>query len=381
MRIINCIKDIVKLVIAFIAKEFMTNREIYLVGERSGEATDNGYHFFKYVRENHNSEEFYYVIEKDSKDLKNIASLGNIIYYDSLKHYIYYLKAVKLICAHVGSCTPKSSVCWKLEEENIINKNKMFIQHGIIKDNITSLKYDNTIIKTFVCGAKREYEFVKDNFGYPKDDVKYLGLCRFDNLVDYKLKNQILLMPTWRQWFGMTGNSEYSNENFKKAEYFKIYNSLINNNRLEKVLEDNEINLVFYPHYEMQRYVTLFNTVSKRIIIAKKYEYNVQDLLKESRLLITDYSSVFFDFGFMRKPVIYYQFDKERYYKEHYNEGYFEYDVDGFGPVVTKEEELIDEIIKCIEDNNEEYIKREEEFFPLHDNDNCKRHYLEAIGG
>ena len=41
------------------------------------------------------------------------------------------------------------------------------------------------------------------------------------------------------------------------------------------------------------------------IIPASWREYDVQDLLMRCSLLITDYSSVFFDAGYMEKPVIY----------------------------------------------------------------------------
>lgn len=44
-------------------------------------------------------------------------------------------------------------------------------------------------------------------------------------------------------------------------------------------------------------------------------KYDVQQLLKESLLLITDYSSVFFDMMYMNKPVIFYQFDENQYRK------------------------------------------------------------------
>ena len=42
-------------------------------------------------------------------------------------------------------------------------------------------------------------------------------------------------------------------------------------------------------------------------------EVDVQHLLKESALLVTDYSSVGFDFSFLHKPVLYYQFDRQRF--------------------------------------------------------------------
>ena len=63
-------------------------------------------------------------------------------------------------------------------------------------------------------------------------------------------------------------------------------------------------------------------------------------MLKESSMLITDYSSVFFDVAYMHKPIIYYQFDRDAFRQGHYQEGYFSYD-DGFGPVAFDTESLL----------------------------------------
>lgn len=355
---------------------FFNRNKIYIIGERKDQCQDNGYHLFKYIRENHNEDRFYYCITKDSNQLEKIKGLGNIVYYKSFKHYLYYVLANKLICAHVGSCTPDTAIVWKLEEKNIIKKNRMFIQHGITKELIPSLMFDKSSLTTFICGAKPEYEFVRKKFGYPEENVKYLGFCRFDNLHNIKIKNQILIMPTWRQWFGMDGNNEMSKEEFKNSEYFLKYNELINSKELNNVLKDNNITAIFYPHNEMQRYLELFTTKYENIIIADKNKYDVQTLLKESQLLITDYSSIAFDFAYMKKPLIYYQFDKEKYDEGHYKKGYFDYERDGFGKVVNNYCKLLDEIIYNINrDYKNEYINRVNCFFELYDLNNCKRHY------
>ena len=111
-------------------------------------------------------------------------------------------------------------------------------------------------------------------------------------------------------------------------------------------------------------------------------EYDVQELLINSCLLITDYSSVSFDFAYMEKPVIYYQFDYEKFRKGHYEEGYFSYLNDGFGPVVDN----IDDVIKEIELNikNAFIIDKKNQmkindFFTIRDNHNCERIYNEII--
>ena len=284
----------------------------------------------------------------------------------------------KLICAHLGSCIPDSPVCWKFADRDMRNKKKVFIQHGITKELIPSLMYENTKADLFICGAKPEYDFVKENFGYPENSVKYTGFARFDALHDRNEKNQILVMPTWRKWIPSSTWSNYSKEECKEmflnSEYFKRFNSLINNNDVIELLNRNDMKMIFYPHHEIQGYIDLFQVKSDKVIIAKEYEYDVQKLLKESKVLITDYSSVAFDFGYMKKSVIYYQFDRNDYYEKHYKNGYYDYNKDGFGPVVYNEKKLLEEI-NILVSNNYLHLDRYSKFFTLYDKYNCKRNF------
>ena len=81
--------------------------------------------------------------------------------------------------------------------------------------------------------------------------------------------------------------------------------------------------------------------------------------------MITDYSSVAFDFAYMRKPIIYYQFDKEMFEAE-YGGSYFDHERDGFGPVVSKKEECIECVSNWVEgklDIDNVYKKRCESLF------------------
>lgn len=357
-------------------------RDIWLIGERKSEAKDNGYHLFKYIRTNHQQEKAYCVIDRNSSDLDKIKDLGNIIYHDSFKHFLYYAMSSKLICAHLGSCVPDSPVCWKFADKDMKKKKKIFIQHGITKELISSLMYKNTKADLFVCGAKPEYEFVKSEFGYPEENVKYLGFARFDNLHDRQEKNQILVMPTWRKWIPSMTWAQYNDEECKQiflnSEYYKTFNNFINNDELINLLEENNMELIFYPHFEMQRYIDLFKSKSNKIMIARKDDYDVQTLLKESKILITDYSSVAFDFGYMRKPVIYYQFDEDKYYDSHYKKGYYDYNIHGFGPKIKNKDELINNINNIMmEGIDNKYSDRYTKFFPLYNSENCKRNYEE----
>lgn len=387
MRIKKHLIDLTRIGIGYIVSTIMKlksdNRDIWLISERRDEAEDNGYHLYRYIRENHPEKKVYYVIDKHCKSYKKIEKYKTIVHHNSLKHYIYYFLAKKHISAFQFFGVPETPLLWKLESKKIIKKEKIFLQHGITKEMLPFLTYEKTKYRMFICGAKPEFEYIKENYGYPLENVKYLGFSRFDNLNNYKEKKQILVMPTWRQWLGMTNKDNDINKDEKKflsSEYYLTYNSLINNNRLNKILSENNTILNFYPHPEMQRFVNLFNCRSKNIKIIKRENYNLQDLLKESKILITDYSSIAFDFAYMKKPLIYYQFDKDKYYKNHFKKGYFDCERDGFGPVIETEDEILRYIERLLsnEIDIQKYIKKSEEFFEIHDNNNCKR-IFEAI--
>lgn len=73
------------------------SKNIWIIEENPNEACDNGYFFFKYLRENRPDINAYYVIKKKSKDYDKVKELGNIIKHASFKHWVYYLNAKKII--------------------------------------------------------------------------------------------------------------------------------------------------------------------------------------------------------------------------------------------------------------------------------------------
>jgi tRNA threonylcarbamoyl adenosine modification protein YeaZ len=100
------------------------------------------------------------------------------------------------------------------------------------------------------------------------------------------------------------------------------------------------------PHPNTITKIDLFtkNDMVKFFTIDDEY----RDVYARSNLILTDYSSSIFDFVYLRKPIFYTQFDKEDFIKgEHaYVPGYFDYERDGFGPVITDKDKLVDEIIR-----------------------------------
>ncbi len=360
------------------------HRNIWLICERRNEARDNGYWFYKYMRENHPEIEAVYAINKQSPDYEKVACLGPVISFGSLTHWIYYFAAKRNVSSQKEG-KPNAGLCFLLEVYLGARKNRAYIRHGICKDDQRWVYYDITKMNLFACSATREYEFVKERFGYPAGAVQLLGLCRFDNLLSpHEVKRQIIVMPTMREWLRSVSSDTEKYEGHKSiedAEFFVTWNSFLQNPALHELLDTENVELFFFPHAALQHYISLFSSPSSRIHIANSKEYDVQKLLMESAMLITDYSSIYFDFAYMRKPMLYYQFDYDKYRSGQYQEGYFSYQEDGFGAVVSTEKDLLAELKAIIESGfeaEEKYKDRAASFFKFYDTDNCKRTF-EAI--
>lgn len=376
---ISKVFDVVKFIFAYLFSfglKFI-KKDIWLITERRFECKDNGYYLYKYIRENHPDRNTYYVIDKKSKQIEKIKDYDNIIYFNSFKHYVYALASSKLIGAFIPVGIPDSVCFYKFDK--LIKGKKVFLQHGITKEKIASLISNNLDVKLFICGAKPEYEYVNSEFGYENGVVKYTGFCRYDGLNNYKTEKFILVMPTWRQWIPSAtfGNGKISN--LDEYDYFVKYKGLLSNEELNDLLLSSGYKLLFFLHHEMQPYIDYFQICgNEHITICSENDYDVQYLLKSAALLITDYSSVAFDFAYMKKPIIYYQFDESLYYKKHYERGYFDYDKMGFGRKVNDVSDLLFEIKKIINngfDVDEKYLKHIDEFFVYRDNKNCERVY------
>ena len=307
-------------------------------------------------------------------DAAKITALGGLVSTGSFRHYLLYYCADYLVGTHVQPCSADLLIYYHLASKGIRARGKqIFLQHGVIKDDLLFLHHENLSIDMFVCGAQPEYEYIRDTYGFAPEVPRYVGLARFDNLIRARQRgNQkmILVMPTWR------GSHYPSGDAFVQTAYYQAFQSLLNSLRLHQMLEANDFQLVFYPHVEMQSYLHTFHTDSDRVILADKATYDVQQLLMDCALLITDYSSVFFDVAYLEKPEIFYQFDEEEFRSYHYQKGYFDYRRDGFGPVCIDEKTLLNVLESCFQNGMQlspEYKARVARFFPLRDAQNCQR--------
>ena len=352
-------------------------QNIWLICERGDEAKDNGFIFFEYLCNKHPEIDARYVISKNSPDIKNIQHKNKIVYYQSIQHIQMFIQAKYLISTHIMGFSPEFRSFSKLSKKFSFfegNGKKIFLQHGIIYNFLPSLK--NLNLDLFITSSEKEKKFIIETCNYNDSIVKCTGLARYDKLIG-KTKNFILLMPTWRS------NLFYANEEeFKTTEYFHKWNEILHNKKLHQLLEENQIKLYFYPHYEIQRFIKCFHTDNKNIVFANSDEYQISTLLRECKMMITDYTSASFDVSYMKKPLIFYQFDYNDFYTKHYKEGYMTMKNDGFGLVTNDINELLNELKKIIKNKfniESKYEKRINNFYKYNDQKNCERIYKNIL--
>ena len=368
------------LLCSFVYKRKHAN--LWLICDRADEARDNGYWLFKYICEKHPEQEIIFAISRTSDDYEKVARLGKVVEYGSLKHWIYYLSAKHNISSQ-KSGKPNAAFCYFLEVYGFWKNSRIFLQHGITLNDAKWLYYENTKFNLFICGALSEYDFVKNKFGYMENNIKYFGFARFDNLHEIKVvPKRIVIMPSWREWLtnivNSYGNFEEVGCEFAASEYFKRWNAFLNNEALLENAKKYHLEILFYPHREMQKFLSQF-TIDKRYIkLASKDEWDVQELLKSCAMLVTDYSSVFFDVVYMKKPIVFYQFDQEKFRRYQYSEGWFDYEKNSFGNCYKEEMDCVNFIVKNIKNDFQvdgEYLQMHRKIFPLYDSNNCRRIY------
>ena len=348
---------------------FFKNKRIWFYMDRPNESDDNGIHLFKYSVKINDNIDRYFILSSDNEDFDEIKKTGPVLKYKSLKHRFLGLYVENIISSH-----PDNGIIYPFWGgypffAGLLKSNNIFLQHGILKDNISGwLNKRNMNLSFFLVSSKREYDSTfKYPYNYDKSVVQLRGLPRYDNLENVEDKKQILIIPSWRRY--LTGKS---NEFIKETEFFKRFNSLLNNEKLIEKAKDYDYEIIFRPHPNVYNFIDLYDENDYVKIDHDKTKF--QTLFNNGSLLITDYSSVAFDFAYLHKPVIYYQYGEDYHFDV--ENSFFNYETMGLGDICKNEDELVDLIIEYVENEcsiKEKYSKRIDEFFLFTDRNNCKR--------
>lgn len=355
-----------------IRKEFQKRSpkgNIWLLMDRDYQADDNAEHLYRYIMQNHLGQEIVFALRKESSDWERLKKEGfNLVEFGSFEFERVIRKASKVISSHADEYLTKYIT---------FRSRFVFLQHGVILNDLSKW-LNSKKIDLFITSTQAEYDSIVNDYSrykFGKKEVVLTGLARHDALLENNQLHtrQILIMPTWRANLVETilNSSQIKlKNNFNKSEYFQKWNLFLNNHTLRKLSEKYSYVIVFNLHPKIMPYLKDFN-IPSYIEIANKNE-SIQKLFCNSSLMITDYSSVAFEMAYLNKPVIYYQFDKKYFFKSHtLQKGYFDYEKDGFGPIVYEEDHLIIELKRLL--NSSCILSNVKNTFRFKNNKNCQR--------
>lgn len=219
---------------------------------------------------------------------------------------------------------------------------------------------------------RRAFKFEKEllEFGYPRNDILYQKNNKID-ILDLKKKMKlptdkkvILYAPTWRD-----------DEFYARGKYkFTLQLEL---NQLQKHLGDEYI-VILRMHY----------FIASKLDISEYegfvYDYSRYDDIAElyliSDILITDYSSVFFDYANLKRPILFYTYDLEKY-RDKLRGFYIDIESEVPGPILMTTKQVIDSI-KKIDEVQQKYQLIYDEFydrFCYWDNGNASKKTVETV--
>ncbi|MDT2722985.1 CDP-glycerol glycerophosphotransferase family protein [Enterococcus gallinarum] len=361
-------KNLIAQLSAFISRKIFKST-IWLVGENFGISHhDNGYMFFKSFMNSKVPEKSYFV----TRQLSDFEQNTRLVAYDSFKHLYLYHASSKLVVSHgVRDVIPSLYHYDKKNEKPIYH-----LQHGIIamKKVYFSPNSYNGKMRKMVVSSQKEANILMEQMNFEAKNILVSGLTRYDYLDDSSKKTEsreVFLMPTWREWLVESDNI------FEQSDFYKHYVQLLNDSELSVFFAKHNIILKFLPHIEMRRrYGKYFTSSFENIVIVDSKKESVQDLIKSASLLITDYSSVAFDFSYLDKPVIFFQFDNMEYMTK--RGAFIDFNKELFGPKCSTYEELKTTIMHLVENNfsvDDNYKNLANQYFDFHDKENFFRTY------
>jgi hypothetical protein len=360
--------------------------------DREYEADDSAEHLYRWIMKNHPDINAWFLLTRDSYDWARLAAEGFRLVPPGLKRKLLILNSDHIISSHTDYKDGKFD---KERYGDLMRWRFTFPQHGIIKDDVSHW-LSNQPFDIFVTSSPDEHASIVDDdtpYTYTAREMRRTGLPRHDRLLRYAREvassdvQVLLVMPTWRGGLVDTRASQGPNENpvenFARSEYAQHWGALLRHPALHELMAKHGKKLVFMPHANAVPYIAAFS-LPPNIEVATADKTSIQKLFSRSIALVTDYTSVAFEFALLRRPVFYYQFDRATFYGGNHNwrEGYFSYERDGFGPVSLVQDDLLMKIRDFLENGARpapEYLARMEHAMPDVDGSSCKRLFEEIM--
>ena len=294
--------------------KYLYNKSYYLLADFDGdfESFDDSFPIFQKLIDLGKSA-YYMTINKIilrktniNKGLFKYIIKGNFIDGDFLENYFsLFLKLKTVISA--AKFFSFSNLFFYIDYITFIS-----LTHGLnyFKSFLFKTYYGRTRYHKIVISTSEKIISLAIKNGWQENDLIKICLPKWDifNLIkNRKLKSKtksIFIFFTWRIW-----RKNISDEMKLNSDYFHNIIELINNKYLIESLRRNEIILNFCLHHMLEIYKDKINIENKNVKFIKQNQ--IFRCITRSSLLVTDFSSIIFEFIYQKKPYIMFIPDSE----------------------------------------------------------------------
>ncbi len=336
------------------------DKNIWVFGAiRGTKYMDNAKYLFEYVNNNTNIEAIW--ISKNQEVVDDLNAKGFNAFYEYSSKARYYASRAKVaLVTHRGNRKKADLPMYTFSKETKIIQ----LWHGIplkkiaYDDKIFSFRHDEDSLKwkikvllkntlfpflnyvnepSLIIALSDETQVIfSQAFRTPKEKVLITGYPRNDILFQNVFaeqrkskKKKVIYMPTFRGFV----NSDF--------DLFLQYG--FNIEKMDIFLADQNMQLDIKLHPFNQPSAELIKRLDESKNIFFLNHDAIYEIISEYDMLITDYSSIYFDYLLLDRPIIFAPFDQETYLKQD-REFYFDYDEVTPGPKAMNWDEVIQQL-------------------------------------
>lgn len=342
--------------------------------------SDSPKYIYEYIAQNHPEYECVWAINDGAKipyGAKTVKRFSfQYAYYLAVSKYLvfnvrpplWYRKREEQVFLETWHGTPLKRLVFDQEEVTSASPKykQQFYRQRKDWDFLVSANTFST--KTFRSCFLYEGEMLE--YGYPRNDILYwpnkdeIAQQLKEKLGIPKDKKTILYAPTWRddQHYG---SGQYK---FELALDLKL---------MKERLQDDYVVLLRTHHY-ISDHIDV-SGLGDFVINLSSYD-DISEIYLISDICITDYSSVFFDYANLKRPILFYTYDFDKY-KNQLRGFYIDMNTEVPGPLLYTSEQVV-QAIEDIDEITEEYKERYDQFydrFCCYDDGHASEHVAEAM--
>lgn len=244
----------------------------------------------------------YYVLNRNFPAWNKVPDKyrKNLLPKYSFRHYYRMFAAITVIATetitHLVDLRPRSPFLkyWNVNA----GFNYVFLQHGVMY--MISLDAESRAffkmyqrpgyLNRIVVSSQLEADHFVKKGGFSADELYICGLLKFDSAVRDEVHDRIVIMPTWRPW-----EAVLASEDFRETSYYKFIEKIY-----RAVPEELKDKVIVLPHplikkYAMKLYEEADSGDDGEAIRLMLPEISHEEVLRETDMLITDYSSISYD--------------------------------------------------------------------------------------